>query len=446
MSASRIAAFGRLLCSAVLLLTLSRCGDDAGGSLADLGVRDGASQGLSESMTVTADEPVRIQLKTGALLDVPAGAVSKELKVTMERPADAKALKLIDKLPKSAGRVVSAPYVITPHGTKFDKNVTVTLPLAKSGSRNLSVVWLEDEDDTEWKVIGKPKSNGEKAAIDVRHFSVLMLVEDASGLGSADDPDASADDADAGDQVTDAGGDGDDAGSIAPSLDAGTSARDGGVDVAADATASEVDAGLGAAPEGGTGAADAGTTTAPDAGTGGGDAGAGGFYTMLSQCGLIAQPGNFSEGDPYVPHTLCIATCFLKYGTCGDLYVNFCNLGDGTLTQPTADCLTGCSNFTCPDQTSAFTCDNVAQCANGEDEVGCEPTFACAGGGDIAFSKRCDGARDCTGGEDEVGCFYCLDQTTIPPEYVCDVYPDCSDGSDEQGKCAQLDCSTVPAQ
>ncbi|HEX6241107.1 MAG TPA: hypothetical protein VFZ61_09455, partial [Polyangiales bacterium] len=185
----------RLRSSAVLAVVMwafAACSGDessggGGGSLKALGVDDGASKGVATSREVTGEKEERLELSTGATLLLPKGAVDQSTKIGMERPADGKALDLVQRFKTDQDRIASAPYVLTPHGTKFQEEVTVTLPLAKSGSREVSVAWLEDENDKEWKKLGVAKSDGKNAQITLKHFSVLVVIEDASDLPEIED-------------------------------------------------------------------------------------------------------------------------------------------------------------------------------------------------------------------------------------------------------------------
>lgn len=168
----------------VFAVCLTACSDSGGGdkvdSLADLGVDDGASRGESTSVTIKRGGEAILKLSTGAEVKIPRGAVEEdaELEIGLKRPPDSEALDLVKRLPANQ-KIASAPYVVTPHGTKFKLEVTVTLPVAKDRDpKKLKVAWLEDEKDTTWKKIAVPETVDKKATFTVDHFSVLMLVED----------------------------------------------------------------------------------------------------------------------------------------------------------------------------------------------------------------------------------------------------------------------------
>jgi hypothetical protein len=461
---------------------LAACSDDGGGgSLAALGVDDGASKGVSKSATVSGKEDVRIALKTGALMDVPAGAVSKNVELTMERPADTKAVQLVERFKKMPDRIASAPYVLKPHGTKFQQEVTLTLPLAKEGKREVSVAWLEDENDTEWKFLGKAKTDaaGTKAEVKIKHFSVVVIVEDASDLEPVDDideqpaadagtpvEDAGASEAsveadagavarvDAGDEVPQDAGNMDAAMPDASVLDASMADSAGNV---VDAAGGELDAAL--PPDTGTAVPDA--SVPPDAtddadADAEADADAGGTssldqqYAELVECDVVTDAGAFSAGgmsgvSPFDgPYELCYHNCISSAGSCSDKQLYRCDLGG--FSNAVYECMYTCPMPTgsCPNDvsTTALACDGVIQCPDAADEQGCDPRlfFTCQDSSRVAMTQRCDDQSDCPSGEDEANCFVCdTGITTVAPHRLCDGLRDCDDGADEQG-CAQVAC------
>jgi hypothetical protein len=284
--------------SLFIACALLACSDGGGGSsLAALGIDDGASAGLSKSANASPEKSVRIALETGALVEIPAGAVTKDVKVSMERPEDGKALDLVNRLPKAADRIASAPYVLTPHGTKFQSDVTIKLPLSKKDATAVSVAWLEDEDDSDWKVLANAQIEAGKAAVKLKHFSVLLLIEDARDLPRLDAGSESRDQ-DAGAEVRDA---------TLP--DQGEDAEIG---VELDASSDEPDAR--AALDAGDDPLDAATRTdaqqPPDA-SAGGDAAlpASSLLTKLTQCGLVTQQGSLPEPELSDPTSRCHYRC-----------------------------------------------------------------------------------------------------------------------------------------
>jgi hypothetical protein len=426
--------------SLFIACALLACSDGGGGSsLAALGIDDGASAGLSKSANASPEKSVRIALETGALVEIPAGAVTKDVKVSMERPEDGKALDLVNRLPKAADRIASAPYVLTPHGTKFQSDVTIKLPLSKKDATAVSVAWLEDEDDSDWKVLANAQIEAGKAAVKLKHFSVLLLIEDARDLPRLDAGSESRDQ-DAGAEVRDA---------TLP--DQGEDAEIG---VELDASSDEPDAR--AALDAGDDPLDAATRTdaqqPPDA-SAGGDAAlpASSLLTKLTQCGLVTQQGSLPEPELSDPTSRCHYRCLLA-GPCSDMQGFYCLNGDTAYTSETLACFSACGPtfFVCPDQSQGYyQCNGVFECPNGEDEAACDPPyFECPSGGRVPSYMRCNGVFDCQAGEDEQGCPWhvCDTEQTLPPDYVCDGYADCLDGTDEPASCAVVTCSASASQ
>lgn len=158
----------------------------------------------------------------GVTLDIPEGALSKNVKVSATNVGKSAPEEL-------RTRQVSDTYEFGPEGTKFDKDVTVSFPNKEMNER--VEVYFTKEGSREFEVI-KSERRGDQVVAKVRHFSQGFL-----GVPLADDePDAR-----------------DDAGELTPDpepLDAGaedTPPEDGGVDMdagpAVDASAVVRDAG-----------------------------------------------------------------------------------------------------------------------------------------------------------------------------------------------------------
>jgi hypothetical protein len=217
--------FGHALRSAAVVVAFAwctACSDAEGGEAESFKIDDGASKGESKSLLVKASEPAELTLKTGAALSIPAGALDKDLEINMKRPPDTEATALVKKV-DAEYHVASAPYVLTPHGTTFLKDVEIELPIAKGDKERLVVGWLEDENDKNWKILGPATVEGNKARIALKHFSVLVLLEATAGQ---------ADGGEVPDVEFDAGRTEDSDGGNGPGVDAGTSRPDTGVDPA----------------------------------------------------------------------------------------------------------------------------------------------------------------------------------------------------------------------
>lgn len=397
-----------LILTALATLGWGACSDSDRGrgadTLADLGIDDGASQGESRSKLIKAGEAADLTLKTGARLSIPEGAADDDVEVSMKRPRDEEALPLL-KMVTPEYKAVSAPYVVTPHGKRFSKEVELSLPVGKGKADRLEVAFLDDEDDTSWEIHGKPKLDDDGSAkVALKHFSVYVLLE------RIDDE---------------------------PELDAGTATNDGGLD-------GEVDV----APD--TGAvADAG----PDATqTDGGFAER--LSARLSECNLLSQPGKLSdELSLDTAEQRCAASCLFD-AHCDDVMAEVC---EGT-TSPTSaytSCVLKCFSFSIVECVTVVgttnivaSCDGFAQCMDGADEANCPDSafFTCvdSSAGRVPIGTRCDGNPDCTDGSDEQSCppgtqFTCDSGEVVAATYECDNELDCADGSDE-ARCPKFQC------
>ena len=105
-------------------------------------------------------------------------------------------------------------------------------------------------------------------------------------------------------------------------------------------------------------------------------------------------------------------------------------------------------------------CDNLIDCDNGDDEVGCEfghcqeSEFSCLSGRCIPLSWKCDGKPDCDSGEDEVACvsscpedqFKCGEGRCIAASLLCDGVADCGQADDEAGSVCKCEAGQYQCQ
>lgn len=363
--------------------------DKVAESLLELGIDDGASEGASASARVTVDKETTLNLKTGAEVKIAAGSVTKEVLVTIERPADEKALEFVKSMDKKQ-KLGSAPYVITPHKQAFTKQVEVTLPVsAQVNTEKVQVVYLADEKDRDWKVIGKPEVSAGKAKIKVDHFSVLMLVEmEETATGRPD-------------------------------------AGPGGVAFER--------------PD-----APAGSWTAVlfDKFQECGLIGQGGELSFGSE---IPAPGSDDACElECVRTTDCAGLEQLLCGGSPPVTYQACAEACNAVTFTCVDGQTVDFNAKC---------DGHADCVDESDEIGCPAGtgFVCADGSSTWADDECDGYAGCADGSDELNCdgkqFTCADGSgTLSIDSVCDLFSDCADGSDEPARCLKLTCEPLPPQ
>lgn len=432
---------------AVLVITVLACvacgseSEDDGPLVGPLGIDDGASEGMAKSALVKGDREVTIALKTGASVIVPMGAVTKPVALGIQRPRDSDAMALVATIGRDR-KLASAPYIVTPHGTQFEKDVKVTLPVATAAAgKRIEVAWLSDEVDRNWKIIGPASEVDKKVVVPIKHFSVFVLlyvvgeaeldsgyVPNEAGVSDGR-PDSGAPEASLGgdasgearrDATTVEPMNGNDAG-VAPVADAG-------MDASFDAA---FDAGPILTADG---------AIAPDY--------RGRILTRFQQCKMVARDGEFT----FAYHVnndedRCYLECLTTVG-CPDLASEWCQA-------ETTDAFIGCwasclgrRTVQCEQEDrygAAVYCDGRIECLDGVDEAQCPASsyIQCRDGSRFPTSARCDGELDCGDGSDEIGCNYpahyftCANQRRVPPEWECDAFDDCGDGSDErncQGK------------
>lgn len=146
-------------------------------------------------------------------------------------------------------------------------------------------------------------------------------------------------------------------------------------------------------------------------GDGAGNASCRGILKAYADCGVF-------EGGTLTCHAVaerdldvCIAAC-VNEAECDDIVEYVCD------DDPNG-CIANCfdEEFSCDDGESIdtqFQCDGIADCEDGSDEDGCDPSkFRCAQfGEEISGNRVCDGTFDCPNGadEDEIECgeYTCL--------------------------------------
>lgn len=109
----------------------------------------------------------------GAALDVPAGALSAEVEIAIAVQDPGVALP--DGW-EAAGQV----YAITPHGTRFDTEVTLTLPAASLDAEAGGVLVLSDENDTTWEEVADVDWDDDTVSIDTDHLSFWRVARRTS--------------------------------------------------------------------------------------------------------------------------------------------------------------------------------------------------------------------------------------------------------------------------
>ncbi|HEX6243071.1 MAG TPA: hypothetical protein VFZ61_19290, partial [Polyangiales bacterium] len=409
-----------------------------------LEVDDGASDGAATQVLVKAGAQASLKLATGAEVTVPEGALDKQVKLGLERPDDSKSLKLIESLDKSQ-KIASAPYVVTPHGTSFKRDVEVELPIAQaSAGKSLDVRWLADESDTEWKKLGKASIEGAKAKIKVDHFSVLILVEsdaleqpadagaaeDAEPLEGSTQPaeDAVAPLPEAGDALSDAGTTAPDVVEPAPDAPIAVACATGSFDhdgLPATACVPWTDCTLGEyVREAGSGTLDRTCASCP----------AGSFSAapnaLVCNAWKSCAPGSFVSTEPSAQNdrscTACAAgTQSLEVNAVSCQPIGACPLGmletaPATATTP-ASCEACAAGFFCPGGPQAEQCADARWDDDADASTPCVPHRTCSAGEFVAAAGSATQDRSC--GVCPGGSF-----SAIVNAASCSLWRDCAPG------------------
>jgi hypothetical protein len=115
-----------------------------------------------------------------ASVEIPEGALSEPIKIAV-------AASDVNVAPPDGYVLAGPPFAFTPHGTRFDAPVTLTLPYTSS-SAALAVLRLDDEDDTSWEVVDGGTFAKGSATLDVTSFSIYAVAEESAepaGMGGA---------------------------------------------------------------------------------------------------------------------------------------------------------------------------------------------------------------------------------------------------------------------
>jgi len=105
----------------------------------------------------------------GITVTIPAGALDSETTIT------ANVVEASGLPARPSGTTAAGPFVaLTPHGTQFAMPVEVTLPYTSS-SGSLTVLRIDDENDTTWEVLTGASFDGGIATVAVSRFSVLAV-------------------------------------------------------------------------------------------------------------------------------------------------------------------------------------------------------------------------------------------------------------------------------
>jgi hypothetical protein len=112
----------------------------------------------------------------GASVVIPKGALSGDKQIGLKKLSSSRSKLFTDLLDRKY-EAVSDVFVLTPHGTQFDKPVTIELE-HEGGEQGLSVQRLDDEDDTTWEEVAATTFESGKATFETTHFSLVVVAHE----------------------------------------------------------------------------------------------------------------------------------------------------------------------------------------------------------------------------------------------------------------------------
>jgi len=146
----------------LMCIPATACGGDGDGS--SYGTEPGTAIGPAGGNT---------SLATGAGLTVPPDALDGEVLLAVQSLDEATTTALGALLDDDM-TLRSELFAITPHGTQFQRPVTVTIPY-RDDDASLSIIRLADESDESWEWLEGGAFSGSVASIDVRSLSIFAV-------------------------------------------------------------------------------------------------------------------------------------------------------------------------------------------------------------------------------------------------------------------------------
>jgi hypothetical protein len=113
----------------------------------------------------------------GVAASIPSAALSSDIEISVNAYDSVAASGSAASVPEFSESVESV-VVLKPHGTTFEKPVTITLPFdtsAVADTAELVVMRLDDEEDTTWEPAGPLVLGAGEVSFQVETFSVYTL-------------------------------------------------------------------------------------------------------------------------------------------------------------------------------------------------------------------------------------------------------------------------------
>jgi alpha-tubulin suppressor-like RCC1 family protein len=151
--------------------------DDAGGE-------GGAGSDLLAEATARVTPDGKILQTSHVQLTIPAGALSKNVQVSVSELSEAEAADL----PTTGDQVpgVSSPVRFTPHGLSFTKeaDIEIAYPVGASPKKPV-VLKLDDDNDDSWQTVNPANFSATGARFKTKGFSIYRVFDDPDGIADA---------------------------------------------------------------------------------------------------------------------------------------------------------------------------------------------------------------------------------------------------------------------
>lgn len=153
-------------------------GEDGSGGAGGTGGMPGTGGAGGSATELIGPEGGVVTGEQGITVTIPAGALASETTIT------ATVVEASGLPARPSGMTVAGPFVaLTPHGTQFAIPVEVALPYTSTSS-SLSVLRIDDENDTTWEQLTGASFEDGTATVDLSSFSVLAVAApDTGGTG-----------------------------------------------------------------------------------------------------------------------------------------------------------------------------------------------------------------------------------------------------------------------
>lgn len=167
--------------SMAVLLCVTACGDDDGAGPRDAATHDADDPSVTKVTQLVGPEGATIELSDGAKVEIPAGAVSSSVQITLQKLE----LNEVAPMPETV-QARGKAYAFKPHGQAFVNPVKISVPFTGTMDA-VRPFKLANEVDDSWEMVPDETKTTNLVSFDSMTFSVI-----AAAAPMASDVDAAA--------------------------------------------------------------------------------------------------------------------------------------------------------------------------------------------------------------------------------------------------------------